>query len=46
MANILFAKELQARGEGKYIAVSVHPGIIGTNLARHMPEEELKQMAV
>lgn len=26
VANILFAKELYARGEGKYVTASVHPG--------------------
>ena len=27
-ANILYAKELAARSRGKYVAVSVHPGLI------------------
>jgi NAD(P)-dependent dehydrogenase (short-subunit alcohol dehydrogenase family) len=37
MANLLFAKELARRFEGtKKTANSVHPGVIRTNLARHM----------
>lgn len=37
LANILFAKELNDRAKGAYIAVSVHPGmIVSTNLSRHM----------
>ena len=37
MANILFAKELNKRANGAYIAVSVHPGGIDTNLMQHTP---------
>jgi NAD(P)-dependent dehydrogenase (short-subunit alcohol dehydrogenase family) len=37
MANLLFAKELARRFEGtKRVANAVHPGVIQTNLARHM----------
>ena len=35
MANILFAKELNTRANGEYIAVSVHPGVIDTNLIQN-----------
>ncbi len=37
MANLLFAKELARRFEGtKKTANAVHPGVIRTNLSRHM----------
>ena len=37
MANILFAKELATRFKGtKKTASAVHPGVIPTNLSRHM----------
>lgn len=37
MANLLFAKELSRRFEGtKKTANAVHPGVIRTNLGRHM----------
>ena len=37
IANILFAKELSRRFEGtKKTANALHPGVIDTNLARHM----------
>jgi WW domain-containing oxidoreductase len=37
IANLLFAKELANRFVGtKKIAVSLHPGVIQTNLSRHM----------
>lgn len=37
MANLLFAKELARRFEGtKRVANAVHPGVILTNLGRHM----------
>lgn len=37
LANILFAKELARRFQGtKRTANAVHPGVIATNLARHM----------
>ena len=38
IANLLFAKELAARFAGtQKTANSVHPGVIATNLSRHMP---------
>lgn len=38
MANILFAKELARRFQGTgRVSVSLHPGVIQTNLGRHMP---------
>ncbi len=38
LANLLFAKELARRFEGtKKTANAVHPGVIATNLGRHMP---------
>ena len=43
MANILYAKGLQVRSNGQYIATSLHPGVIHTNLGRHMP---MLQMAM
>ncbi len=37
LANLLFAKELAKRFAGtKRVAVAVHPGVIRTNLIRHM----------
>ena len=37
MANLLFSKELARRFRGtKKTANAVHPGVISTNLARHM----------
>lgn len=37
IANILFAKELAARFDGtKKTANAIHPGVIATNLTRHM----------
>lgn len=38
IANLFFAKELAARFKGtKKLAFAVHPGVIQTNLGRHMP---------
>lgn len=38
LANLLFAKELARRFKGtKKTANAVHPGVIATNLGRHMP---------
>lgn len=38
LANVLFAKELARRFAGSArSAVSLHPGVIRTNLSRHMP---------
>ncbi len=36
LANILFANALARRLEGRATANSLHPGVIGTNLGRHM----------
>jgi WW domain-containing oxidoreductase len=36
LANILFARSLAARLEGRATANSLHPGVIGTNLGRHI----------
>jgi WW domain-containing oxidoreductase len=36
LANMLFAKELARRLQGRATANAVHPGVIKTNLARHM----------
>jgi NAD(P)-dependent dehydrogenase (short-subunit alcohol dehydrogenase family) len=44
-ANALFALALDARGERHGVrAFSVHPGTIHTELARSVPEEELRAM--
>jgi NAD(P)-dependent dehydrogenase (short-subunit alcohol dehydrogenase family) len=44
-ANALFALALDARGEKHGVrAFSVHPGFVATELARSVPEEELRQM--
>ena len=41
LANILFARSLAARFEGsRRTANSVHPGVIQTNLGRHVPDPE------
>ena len=41
LANILFARSLQARFEGSdRVALSLHPGVIETNLGRHIPDRE------
>jgi NAD(P)-dependent dehydrogenase (short-subunit alcohol dehydrogenase family) len=47
-ANILFALELDKRGEEKNVrAFSVHPGgIVGTGLDKHISREELKNAGV
>jgi len=39
LANILFSKELARRGEGSGVSVySLHPGVINTDLGRHMKD--------
>lgn len=39
LANILFSKELARRGEGSGVSVySLHPGVINTNLGRHVKD--------
>ena len=46
-ANALFALELDARGESRGVrAFSVHPGYVATELARSVPEEELRALSV
>lgn len=37
LSNLLFARELDRRLEGDRVANAVHPGVIRTNLSRHMP---------
>ncbi len=36
LANVLFARSLARRLDGRATANSLHPGVIGTNLGRHM----------
>jgi WW domain-containing oxidoreductase len=36
LANLLFARELDRRLDGDRVANAVHPGVIQTNLGRHM----------
>jgi len=36
LSNLLFARELDRRLEGDRVANAVHPGVIKTNLGRHM----------
>ncbi len=36
LCNLLFAKELSTRVKPNQVACAVHPGVIQTNLARHM----------
>lgn len=36
LANLLFARELDRRLDGEKTANAVHPGVIATNLGRHM----------
>jgi len=44
-ANALFALELDARGEKRGVrAFSVHPGAVETELARSVPDEELRAL--
>ncbi|KAL9597888.1 MAG: hypothetical protein Q9219_004841 [cf. Caloplaca sp. 3 TL-2023] len=48
-ANMLFAMELARRVGGKgngegLVSLSLHPGVVGSNLARHMGEEEFKAL--
>ena len=38
-ANIWFASELDRRFGDRFLSLSVHPGVIQTDLARHLPEE-------
>ncbi len=44
-ANILFSIELDRRLAGKGVhAYAVHPGVIGTNLGRHLTEDSVKDL--
>lgn len=46
-ANALFALELDARGERHSVrAFSVHPGAVSTELARSVPDDELRALRV
>lgn len=44
-ANILFTRELAGRLNGEVLVFAVHPGVIVTELIRHLPEEVLEQSA-
>jgi len=43
-ANIWFASDLQRRFGDRLLSLSVHPGVIQTDLARHLPEEVVAGM--
>jgi len=43
-ANILFTVELARRLDGRALAFAVHPGVIQTELVRHMPQESLDEL--
>jgi NAD(P)-dependent dehydrogenase (short-subunit alcohol dehydrogenase family) len=43
-ANIWFASEFQRRFDGRLLSLSVHPGVIETDLARHLPEAVIAAM--
>jgi NAD(P)-dependent dehydrogenase (short-subunit alcohol dehydrogenase family) len=44
-ANVLHALELQHRyGVSGIVALSVHPGVIGTDLSRHLSAEDMKAL--
>lgn len=43
-ANLWFASELNRRYSDRLLAVSVHPGVIETDLARHLPDGALESM--
>lgn len=43
-ANIWFASELQRRFSDRLLSLSVHPGVIQTDLARHLPDSVIKTM--
>jgi NAD(P)-dependent dehydrogenase (short-subunit alcohol dehydrogenase family) len=46
-ANVLFALELDRRGEGDRVrAFSCHPGAIITNLGRHTSDEEMRSFGM
>ncbi len=43
-ANLWFASELQRRFGDRLLSVSVHPGVIETDLARHLPTGAIEGM--
>ena len=43
-ANLWFASELQRRFGDRLLSVSVHPGVIETDLARHLPDAAIAAM--
>jgi len=43
-ANIWFASEFQRRHGDRLLSLSVHPGVIQTDLARHLPEAIVEAM--
>ena len=43
-ANIWFASELQRRYGDRLLSLSVHPGVIQTDLARHLPASVVEGM--
>lgn len=43
-ANIWFASELQRRFGDRLLSLSVHPGVIQTDLARHLPDAVVSGM--
>ena len=43
-ANVWFASELQRRHGDRLLSLSLHPGVIMTDLARHLTEEIITQM--
>ena len=45
-ANIWFASEFQRRFDGSLLSLSVHPGVIETDLARHLPEAVVAAMRI
>ena len=46
LSNLLFARELARRLDGGRVANAVHPGVIKTNLGRHMPAWQYAAMGV
>ncbi len=43
-ANLWFASELQRRKGDRLLSLSVHPGVIQTDLARHLPQAAVDAM--
>lgn len=46
LSNLLFARELARRLDGGRVANAVHPGVIRTNLLRHLPFWQAGALAV